>query len=279
MKKTVILLAACFIGIAPLLAQVSINANNLAPPLKLKLNQIGGDIYKAGKVNHTTMQKWKALVLEIHKKGNCDWNSLIQSIFRRIKFTSAAELYFHTHKYHILNKLKNRVNDHFQYLRGQKARFAKGGPGTVLVKIKNFAYLSTYRKHITTLKFAVLDNSLQGSNQGAKSNLASGDRALIEKAFGMEGSSLSGQSLEDIVSQAFPDKDFPERPTTREELNKLLYDCSDILQILANDAQWVNGEMQKMLKKQQQIIQTMKKVSKALHDIAQDVIRDAGQPN
>lgn len=275
MKKTVILLVAFFFGIAPLLAQMQLNVNNIGPTFKLKLNQIGVEIYKAGKLDHTTLQKWKALVLEIHKKGECDWNSLIQFIVGKIKLKAARESYFYKYKYDILKELRDLVRNQFQYLRSLKAQFSMDSPGTVFVRTKNLNIVLTIRKNISGLQFSNL-KIFNKFDDKPRSNLASGDIALIENAFKMEGSSFSGKDIGGIISDAMAGEVLPVHPSAPGQLNALLKECKDSLQDCRSDCQKANGDFQKMLKQQQQTIRRMHQVSKLLHDSAQAVIRNAG---
>jgi hypothetical protein len=68
----------------------------------------------------------------------------------------------------------------------------------------------------------------------------------------------------------------PEGVTTPRELDALIKHWEEELQAVGDDAQLANVDMQNMLQKQQQTMQMMSQISKALHDTAMAVIRKMG---
>lgn len=243
-KITLIFLIVFLISASVVMAQKVINANTLDRSSKLRLEQISAGIFNSNSLNIQSLNKWKALVFDLQKRGKYDWNSLIRYILDKFKQHTNKSTEFYKKKFNTINRLKNQVNNHIIYLRRMKARLAARGSGNIKIQLKNILAIKTNRKNLIKLKYSSdKDNS----------------------------NALNAQAQESL---GLPDQVPPEGATTPEELDALLESWDEKLQNIGKDAELANIEMKNMLQKQQQTMQMMSQISKLLHDSVMDDIRE-----
>ncbi|MBU03275.1 MAG: hypothetical protein CME55_08275 [Halieaceae bacterium] len=123
-------------------------------------------------------------------------------------------------------------------------------------------YLSELRQHSTSSREAAIAGGTTGDDletaglSGGFSFQTSGDNAAAAQALGLT--------------------DGLEGATTIQGLDDLIAKWEDKLNTIGDDAQLANVDLQNMLQKQQQTLQMMSNISKALHDTAMAIIRKIG---
>lgn len=120
-------------------------------------------------------------------------------------------------------------------------------------------------------------NILGVADDGKLMNVASHDwnDYLKTKTVNVKGEA-SGATLSDAARQAVNSDRVANNQMTKTELEAYVKNLEEKLNSVGDDAQLANVDLQNMLQKQQQTLQTMSNISKMLHDTAMAVIRKIG---
>lgn len=243
MKKLLILLLFfTFINTGLLLTEQKIYKRSVIPNLnskfKLQLKELGEKIRRNKKLDTNTLNQWKQLVTKIYKTNKAiDINLIVHYVLRESYLYERKNLKFYASRVKYLNNLKGEIRNYIKELRNYLHQ-ANLNPKSdkILIKLKDFSpAIKLSRKSI---KFRRLNES--GKSKLLKSKIN----------FHCKNIQVTHDSLTDEISQM------------EEKLKKI-----------GDDAQLASIDLQNMLQKLQQTIQTLSNVSKALRETAYAVIR------
>ena len=171
-----------------------------------------------------------------------DVNALVQQVLREAYTQNTEDLRMYAEKVKDFNKQKEMIRDH----------------------------LSDMRKELTSAREGAISSGVTGDDAMATHAL-SGDVVAYDPATAAEGSDAHAKMMMGMSSSLSAGG-----VDTIGKLEDEIQTWEDKLNSVGDDAQLANVDLQNMLQKQQQTLQMMSNISKALHDTAMAIIRKMG---
>lgn len=238
-----------------LLAASAQEQSSMPQDIKTPLSHIALLVKNGG--GESLMQEWQSFITSQPSCTPLDINAFVQYVLRESYLSNTQDLQFHAQKVRFFNELKQNIRDELSRLRGIQAELA------VAFKPDGSVDLSKLSSEDKTAIDKALDPGVIGGI-GVVNYADTPDEngRVIRAADDPKHPELSSDYLQNWDSE----------PGIQEKLGASIQAMEQKLNSVGDDAQLANIDLQNILQKQQQAINSMTNISKLMFDLAMRII-------